>query len=129
MASRQKAAQVTTATEMAAVKAHAGEAASLLKALGSDQRLLVLCNLLQGPLSVGEINARVRLSQSALSQHLSILREAGIVTTRRESQTIYYALANGPSLSIMEVLYKTFCGPDAGGSKKRRPSSTARRKC
>lgn len=128
MASPHGAVQVNTATEMAAVQAHAGEAASLLKALGNDQRLLVLCNLLHGPLSVGEINVRVRLSQSALSQHLSILREAGIVTTRRASQTIYYALANGPSLSIMEVLYKTFCGPGTGGAKQRRSTSTARRK-
>ena len=96
---------------MAAVQEHAGEAAAFLKALANDQRLLMLCCLLEGALSVGEINERVPLSQSALSQHLGILREAGLVTTTRQSQTIYYALAKGPALQIMEVLYTAFCAP------------------
>ena len=88
-----------------------------MKALANDQRLLVLCALLDGELSVGEINARVPLSQSALSQHLSVLREAGLVTTTRQSQTIYYALARGPALNIMEVLYSAFCDPGAAAEK------------
>jgi len=96
---------------MAEVREHATEAAAFLKALASDQRLLVLCALLEGTLSVGDINARVPLSQSALSQHLSVLRDAGLVTTARRSQTIYYSLAPGPALQIMEVLYATFCAP------------------
>ena len=100
-------------TVMAAMQDHAGEAAALLKALANDQRLLMLCCLLEGALSVGEINERVPLSQSALSQHLGVLREAGLVTTTRQSQTIYYALAKGPALQIMEVLYEAFCAPPA----------------
>lgn len=96
---------------------HATDAAAFLKALANDQRLLVLCALLDGELSVGEINERVPLSQSALSQHLSVLREAGLVTTTRQSQTIYYALARGPALEIMEVLYSTFCDPGAAAKK------------
>jgi len=96
---------------MAQVREHAVEAAAFLKALANDQRLLVLCALLDGPLSVGDINQRVPLSQSALSQHLGVLREAGLVTTSRQSQTINYALAPGPALQIMEVLYATFCAP------------------
>ena len=96
---------------MAEVREHATEAAAFLKAFANDQRLLVLCALLEGPLSVGDINARVPLSQSALSQHLSVLRDAGLVTTTRQSQTIYYTLAPGPALQIMEVLYATFCAP------------------
>jgi len=59
---------------------------------------------MEGPLSVGEINAHIPLSQSALSQHLGVLREAGVVTTRRQSQTIYYAVANGPAMQIMATL-------------------------
>ena len=98
---------------MAAVQEHATEAAAFLKALANDQRLLVLCCLLEGPLSVGEINERVPLSQSALSQHLGVLRDAGVVTTTRQSQTIYYTLAKGPALQIMEVLYTAFCAPAA----------------
>jgi len=103
--------------KMAAVQEHVGDAAALLKALANDQRLLVLCSLLDGPLSVGEINERVELSQSALSQHLAVLRTARIVTTRRESQTIYYALAEGPALKVMEVLYEAFCAPQVPTAK------------
>ncbi len=96
---------------MSAIQEHAGEAAALLKALANDQRLLVLCCLLDGPMSVGEINERVPLSQSALSQHLGVLREAGLVTTIRQSQIVNYSLAQGPALKIMEVLYSAFCAP------------------
>lgn len=96
---------------------HAMEAATFLKALANDQRLLMLCCLIDGALSVGEINERVPLSQSALSQHLGVLREAGLVTTTRKSQTIHYSLAQGPTLNIMEILYSAFCAP--GGSKTR----------
>jgi len=103
--------------EMAAVREHATEAAAFLKALANDQRLLVLCSLLGGPLSVGEINERVPLSQSALSQHLGVLRDAGLVVTTRQSQTIYYAIAQGPALRVMEILYTSFCQP---ASAKRR---------
>ena len=101
---------------MAEVREHATEAAAFLKALANDQRLLVLCALLDGPLSVGEINERVPLSQSALSQHLGVLRDAGLVVTTRQSQTIYYEMAQGPALQVMEVLYSEFCRPtDARG--------------
>jgi len=93
------------------VEAHAAEAAALLKALGNEQRLLILCALLDGPRSVGEINARVPLSQSALSQHLAVLRAAEVVTTRRESQTIWYALAPGPAGRVIQALYESFCAP------------------
>ena len=96
---------------IARVEAHAGEAAALLKALGNEQRLLILCALLDGPRSVGEINARVPLSQSALSQHLAVLRAAEVVTTRRESQTIWYALAPGPAGRVMQALYECYCAP------------------
>jgi len=105
---------------VAEVREHAAEAAAFLKALANDQRLLVLCALLDGTLSVGEINDRVPLSQSSLSQHLSVLREAGLVTSMRQSQTIHYTLAPGPALQVMEVLYDTFCvrtGPATRASK------------
>jgi ArsR family transcriptional regulator, virulence genes transcriptional regulator len=101
----------------AVMQDHAIEAAIFLKALANDQRLLMLCCLIDGALSVGEINERVPLSQSALSQHLGVLRDAGLVTTTRKSQTVYYALAQGPALNIMEILYSAFCAPSA--SKRR----------
>lgn len=113
---------------LAEVSAHAPEAAALLKAVASEPRLLVLCSLLDGPLSVGEINARVPPSQSALSKHLALLREADVVATRRASQTIYYSLAPGPTREIMTALYTAYCAPkrppvasgaaDAGGGRR-----------
>ena len=90
---------------------HVGDAAQLLKALGNDQRLLILCNLLEGPLSVGELNQRLDLSQSALSQHLALLRESGLVSTRREAQTIHYSLPDGPVVRVMELLQDIYCRP------------------
>ena len=103
---------------------HAGEAADLLKALGNEQRLLILCNLLEQPLSVGELNQRVKLSQSALSQHLALLREAGLVHTRREAQSIYYSLPSGPVTRVMALLQELYCvpAPAAGRGKPRRRS-------
>ena len=100
---------------MQAVKAddlrpHAKTAAGLLKALANEQRLMILCHLLEGPLAVGELNARVGLSQSALSQHLAVLREAGVVATEREAQTIYYSLPKGAVTKIIGVLHREYCG-------------------
>ncbi len=101
-----------------AVRTHAGAAAALLKALANEQRLLILCHLLEGRASVGQINASVPLSQSALSQHLGVLRAASLVATHRESQTIYYTVTPGPALEIMDVLYRGFCAPHGRALKK-----------
>lgn len=97
-----------------AMRAHAAEAARLLKTLANDKRLMLLCLLVEGESSVGELNARVDLSQSALSQHLAVLREEGLVNTRREAQTIYYALAPGPAERLIATLHDIYCG---GGKK------------
>ena len=91
------------------LKPHAEQAAALLKALANEQRLMIVCNLLEGSMSVGEINECVDLSQSALSQHLAILREAQIVTTSREAQSIRYALPQGVVTKIVAVLHREFC--------------------
>lgn len=96
-----------------AMRAHAGEAAQLLRALANDKRLMLLCLLVEGEHSVGELNAKVDLSQSALSQHLALLRADNLVTTRREAQTIYYALADGPAQRIIETLHGIYCGTPA----------------
>lgn len=110
MASHAKTRNATAARELAEMSRHADDAAQLLKALANEQRLLVLCSLVDGPRSVGELNRCVDLSQSALSQHLAVLRDAGVVTTRREAQTIYYSLANGPAAGVMAALHAWFCG-------------------
>lgn len=93
------------------MRAHADDAARLLKALSNSSRLMVLCSLAQGELSVGQINERVPLSQSALSQHLAVLRRDGLVQTRRSAQAIFYRLAEGPAGRVIETLHDIFCGP------------------
>ena len=91
------------------MRPHAAKAAELLKALGNEQRLMILCNLVSGPLSVGQLNQRVPLSQSALSQHLSVLRDCGIVATTRESQSVIYSLPPGIATRIIGLLHDEFC--------------------
>ncbi len=88
----------------------AGEAASFLKALANDQRLAILCTLLEGPQSVGQINERVQVSQSALSQHLAVLRDNGLVTTEKQSQTVYYSVCDDRARKLLGVLHDCFCG-------------------
>ena len=90
--------------------AHAKSATSLLKALANPHRLQILCALAEGELSVGALNDRISLSQSALSQHLALLRDDGLVATRREAQTIHYSLRSGPALDIIRVLHGHYCG-------------------
>jgi DNA-binding transcriptional ArsR family regulator len=92
---------------------HADEAAALLKALAHPARLLVLCQLVEGERSVGELQPITGLSMSALSQHLAVLREMELVTTRRESQTIHYALAEGPAIGVLDALYAAYCAAQA----------------
>lgn len=98
--------------EIEQMAAHAREASQLLKALANEHRLLILCYLSEGELSVGALNARIPLSQSALSQHLSVLRNDGLVETRREAQTIHYQLVPGPAMRIVATLHDIYCGHD-----------------
>jgi DNA-binding transcriptional ArsR family regulator len=95
--------------KVADVQPHLGKAVALLKALSNEPRLLVVCCLVEGDRSVGELNARVPISQSALSQHLAVLRAAGIVVTRRQAQSVYYGLAEGPALKLLEALHDAYC--------------------
>lgn len=90
---------------------HSDEAARVLKALANPNRLMVLCALVGGERSVSQINEEVSLSQSALSQHLARFRREGLVATRRESQTIYYRIADPKVLDLMAKLYQLYCGP------------------
>lgn len=104
------------ATPMSQMAGHAAEAAALLKALAHPARLLVLCQLVEGERSVGELQPVTGLSMSALSQHLAVLREMSLVRTRRESQSIFYSLAEGPAASILDTLHAAYCAPGKTGS-------------
>ena len=93
------------------MRGHADEAAALVKALANKQRLMILCLLVDRERSVGELNGLLDLSQSALSQHLAVLREENLVSTRRDGQTIHYALVDGPALRILQEQPDTYCAP------------------
>lgn len=109
----------TATLDPEAMRAHVADAVRLLKALGNEKRLMLMCMLVDGEHSVGELNAKLELSQSALSQHLALLRADGLVHTRRDAQTIYYSLHDGPARMIIHTLHGIFCavdGPPTGES-------------
>ena len=87
------------------------DVAELLKVVANSHRLLILCELNNGERTVSALEAVVPLSQSALSQHLAKLREAGVVATRRKAQSIYYSLADPRVASLITTLYELFCTP------------------
>jgi DNA-binding transcriptional ArsR family regulator len=91
---------------------NAEKAAMFLKNMSHPGRLMVLCHLLKGELSVSELNQVIPLSQSALSQHLAGLRQADLVDTRRESQVIYYHLKSPDVARVIETLYRIYCNPN-----------------
>lgn len=94
------------------LKEHATEAAQLLKALANENRLMILCSLAQGEMSVTELNDKLNLSQSALSQHLAWLRRESLVQTRREAQTIFYSLQGSKASQIIRVLQSMYCAAE-----------------
>jgi DNA-binding transcriptional ArsR family regulator len=88
---------------------HADEAIAVLKALASHNRLLLLCQMVQGERSVGELAQALELAQSVVSQHLALLRREGIVSGRREAQSIYYRISDERVHSLMATLFDLFC--------------------
>lgn len=95
--------------DIAELRSNAGQAAELLKAMSNENRLLILCHLGEKELSVSELNQYIDLSQSSLSQHLARLRNDGLVKTRRESQTIFYSIANQSVVRLIGFLQQEFC--------------------
>ena len=93
-------------------EASAAEAARLLRALSNERRLMILCQLADGERAVGELQPLVGLSQSALSQHLAVLREEGIVATRREGQSVRYRISDPAAVRVVTTLAEIFCPPD-----------------
>ena len=87
------------------------KAADLMRALGSEKRLMLLCQLAQEEKSVGELAEALSLRSSTVSQQLALLRKDGLVKTRREAQTIHYSLAGEAARRVIEVLYEIYCRP------------------
>ena len=103
------------------MRQNAARANTLIKAMANKWRLLILCHLAQGEKSVGELESLLGLGQSALSQHLAILRRDNLVSTRRQAKSIIYALDSPEASAVMTVLYEVFCS-DAAGKKDPPPN-------
>ena len=97
------------ALDPAALEARAAEAEAFLRSLASRHRLMILCNLIDGEMSVGQLVQRLGLTQSNLSRHLAMLREEGLVATRRDGTSIYYRIASPRVQALLAELYRLFC--------------------
>lgn len=100
----------------AALEARATEAEAFLRPLASRHRLMILCTLLEGEKSVGDLVRRLGLGQSNLSRHLATLREEGLVATRRDGVVIHYRIASERVRPILAELYRLFCTPGTASS-------------
>jgi DNA-binding transcriptional ArsR family regulator len=98
-----------TPQAMRQLERNAHRASDLLGAMANTSRLLILCQLAAGEKSVSDLQPTIGLSQSALSQHLAVLRRKRLVRTRRAGQSIYYSLASGEAASVMQTLHQQFC--------------------
>lgn len=87
----------------------AERASGLLKSLANRHRLLIVCQLIEGEHSVGELAEFLGIRDSTVSQHLTLLRKDGIVATRRDGQTIWYSISSVPAREVIETLYKAYC--------------------
>jgi len=100
----------TSAIDPDQLRKSADEACRLMKALSNPDRLLLLCHLAQGETRVGELEALSGVAQPTLSQQLGVLREEGLVSTRREGKAIHYSVDSAQALAVMKVVYEQFCG-------------------
>lgn len=97
--------------QLAEIRDSATEALSLLKALASHNRLMILCQLVDQERAVGELARALDIGETVASQHLSLLRRDGLVTTRREGQAVYYALNGDAARRVLETLHEIYCSP------------------
>lgn len=91
------------------MQGNAVEVSELLKVMAHPERLMVLCQLTQGEVGVGELQSSSSLSQSAFSQHLTVLRKHNLITARKESQQVFYSLADPRVEALIQTLHKVFC--------------------
>jgi len=101
--------QADTVMDLDVLRSAAEEVSRLMKALSNPDRLLLLCQLAQGEKRVGELEELVGIVQPTLSQQLGVLRDEGLVSTRREGKNIHYRIDSPQALAVMNVLYEQFC--------------------
>lgn len=108
------------------MQAAADRASELLKALANRHRLLILCQLIERERSVGELAEFLGIRDSGVSQHLALLRKDGIVTARRDGQTIWYSIASPEARAVLSTLYDVFCAPSLACTPKSAGKSAPR---
>ena len=91
------------------MRENAAQAAGLMKLLGHPHRMMILCELKQGECSVSQLSEKIDIPQSPLSQHLARMRHEGVVTSRREAQTVYYSLLGEEVGAVVTLLYELYC--------------------
>ncbi len=109
--------QANTIMDIDILRSKADEASRLMKVLSNPDRLLLLCQLAQGERRVGELEELVGIVQPTLSQQLGVLRDEGLVSTRRDGKAIYYKIDSPQALGVMGVLYDQFCSVPAKNSQ------------
>jgi DNA-binding transcriptional ArsR family regulator len=108
--------------DVARMTAAADDASALLKAMANRHRLIIICQLVGQERSVGELAELLNIRDSTVSQHLALLRKEGLVTARRDGQTIWYSIGSLQARELARALYRLYCPPlAAGGPKARRP--------
>jgi DNA-binding transcriptional ArsR family regulator len=95
--------------DLASMHEAAADACRLMKALANRDRLMLLCQLSQGEMSVGELEAALGILQPTLSQQLTVLRDEELVQTRREGKHVFYSVRSKQALAVLRVLYDQFC--------------------
>jgi len=105
----------------------AGEASALLKALANPHRLMIVCQLVEGPRSVGQLAEFLGLRASTVSQHLALLRRDGLLTATRDGQTIWYAIGSPEAKALLQTLYSLYCAPGRATRPAGKNSSKNRR--
>lgn len=117
-ASQALAAMATQTIDLEEMQAAAGQACELMKVLANPDRLLILCQIAQQELCVSELESTLGIVQPTLSQQLTVLRNAELVTTRREGKNIFYQLTSTPALAVMNTLFQQFCAKQEKRRKK-----------
>ena len=103
-----------TALDPQRLRKAATQAVGLLKLLANEDRLLILCQLSQSELCVSDLEEQLNIQQPTLSQQLSVLRNEGVVSTRRDGKRIFYRVADEGLLQVLSVLYDLYCPKEAG---------------
>nr|WP_211271222.1 metalloregulator ArsR/SmtB family transcription factor [Pseudohongiella spirulinae] len=100
------------------MRSNADKAVNLLRSLAHEDRLMLLCQLCQQEMCVGELEQALDIRQPSLSQQLGVLRRDGLVSTRRQGKHIYYRVKQGPALDLLQALHKVYCNPQSNQDSK-----------